>query len=111
VYHTALHALGSSLSLTGAFAIGWALHRSLWVGDIGLLSPPAVGAVAVGVALVAGGQYVERRYDRPGRDAGASEGEDEGGAENESEEYDDSLAPVDEETLADSDAERDESRD
>jgi hypothetical protein len=119
VYDTVLHAVGSSLTLTGAFAIGWALHRTLWVGDLPLTSPAAVGAVAVGVALVGAGRAVERRYEDRIRTRGGSADENEGGREDEDgpdpdgaeQEYDESFSPVDEATLEASDADRDGARD
>jgi hypothetical protein len=100
-------AVGSTLTLTGAFAVGWALHRTLVVGDLAATSPPVVAAVAGGAALIGVGRALERRYGRevPAGD-GTDDGADETATDPEETEFDERFAPVEEADLAD--RERDE---
>ncbi len=58
-----LRTVGSTLLLIGAFAIGWALHRSFVVGDVPFGSPPFVFAIVGGLVLVAAGGYLEKQFD------------------------------------------------
>ncbi|MFB6120894.1 MAG: hypothetical protein ABEJ68_07255 [Halobacteriaceae archaeon] len=81
-------AVGSSLTLTGAIAVGWGLHRAVVRGEIALTSPTAVAAIGGGVALVAVGHTVERRAER------ASAGETEDDSEPNSE-FDERFSPLD----------------
>jgi len=84
------HSVGSAGTILGALAIGWALHAVL--NGRRATSFPVVASVAVGVALVAGGRLVERRFE--GEALGIGTDDEADGAE-----YDDALAPVDEAAL------------
>ena len=90
-------AVGSTLTLTGAVAIGWGLHRAVWLGDLALGSPAFVLAVGGGAALVAAGWYLEAS---PSVEADEGEPEAEDAEETE---YDERFSPMDADRLADGD--------
>lgn len=89
-------AVGSSLTLTGGVAIGWAFHRTLWLGDLSLAAPASVAGFGGGAALVAAGRYLEGEPPETGDDT------DEGADESE---YDERFSPVDADQLGDGDGE------
>jgi hypothetical protein len=82
------NAVGSSLTLTGAIAVGWGLHRIVVLGDLAPTAPAAVAALAGGAAVAALGWRLESRP--------ATDGEDD--AETEAT-YDERFSPVDEGAL------------
>ena len=86
------HALGSVVTLTGAFMIGWVLHQ-VFVQNA--LDPTAPGAVLVGLGgllAVAVGRRIERGFD-PAAYVVDPEPEDD------EEEFDETFSPVSEEML------------
>lgn len=96
------HTLGSVITLTGAFMVGWVLHQ-VFVQDA--FAPTAPAAVFVGfggLLAIAVGRRLERGFD-PSWFVLDPEPDDEEA------EFDEDLSPVDEEMLAG--RERDDSRD
>lgn len=86
------YTLGSVVTLTGAFMIGWVLHQVLVQST---LAPTAPGAILVGVGgllVIAVGRRIERGFD-PSEFVVDSDSE-----ENE-ESFDENLSPIDDEMM------------
>jgi hypothetical protein len=90
--------VGSVLLLTGAFAIGGILHRTVVEGTLAATSPAAVGGVLVGAALVFAGKRLEGGLAARPPDGGHENGND--GDDDGDGEFDERLSPVDESDLS-----------
>lgn len=87
------HSLGSVVLLTGAFAVGWAVHVTLVTSQAGLLDPAPVFATVGGAALIALGRRMERHFDPSAFVRGDEDEDDE-------ESFDEELSPLEEGQLA-----------
>lgn len=85
------YSFGSAVILAGAFAIGGVLHAAFVEGGLPITSPAAVFGILGGVALVAIGRALERRFD-PSEFVPDSEDEEE-------EEFEEELSPISEADL------------
>ena len=57
------YSFGSAVMLAGAFAVGWVLHQVFVRGTLSVTAPPSVIGLALGLALIAVGRALERRFD------------------------------------------------
>lgn len=80
-----LSLFGSTVSLLGAFTVGWALH-AVWQDGIAAWSPAPVTGGLIGGILLVGGYRWQRRFE-PSRLVA--------GREDDEHEYDPSLSPID----------------
>jgi hypothetical protein len=101
-------AMGSMVTLVGAFIVGAVLHQTLVQNNYPITRPIAVFGLLAGVAVIAVGLRLEGRFEpsdyvpdaeREGDDGDDGEGEGEG-----DEGFDDRLSPVSEEMLEDREA-------
>ncbi|HKL30071.1 MAG TPA: hypothetical protein VJ898_12515 [Natrialbaceae archaeon] len=98
-----LHLIGGTAVLVGAFGIGWVLHRSFFVGDLGIASPAAVITLALSAVAIVVGRRLETAWDP------TSVLPEEPTAEDESEDdFDAEFSPLDDDSLEG--YERDESK-
>jgi hypothetical protein len=98
-----LHLVGGTAVLVGAFGIGWVLHRSFVVGDLGIASPVAVATLALSVVAIVVGRRLETAWDP--RSVLPEEPTGEDGSEDD---FDAEASPLDEGSLEG--YERDESK-
>lgn len=89
-------AFGSGLSLFGAFAVGAVLNEVVVKGTTAASSPFAVGGTLLGLAMIAVGLYLERKFN-PSKHVPDDEQEDED--EEAEAEFDEEFSPIDEEML------------
>lgn len=90
-------AMGSTVTLVGAFIVGGVLHQAVVKGAYAVTSPPAVLGVALGLAVILVGKRLEARFD-PSEYVPDAKEEDE---DEEGEEFDEKYSPVPEERLED----------
>lgn len=83
---------GAVFTVSGAFAIGWAIHQVFIQGTLGPTSPPAVFATAIGAFAIWFGRRLERGFDPSSFVVDTEDDEDE-------EEFDERFSPVSEEML------------
>lgn len=86
------HALGSAVTLTGAFMVGWVLHQVLVQGALDPTAPAAVLVGIGGLVVIAVGRRIERGFDPSDYVVDPEPEEDE-------EEFDERFSPVSEEML------------
>ena len=97
------HTLGSVVTLTGAFAVGWVLHQVFVQQALEPTAPAAVFGTVGGLLAIVLGRRVERGFDPSAfvTDTEPEEADDDA--------FDEDFSPVNEEMLAG--RERDDSRD
>lgn len=88
------HTLGSVVTLTGAFAVGWVLHQVFVESVLALTSPVAILGALGGLAVIAIGRRLERGFD-PSEFVVDPEPD-----EDDEESFDERFSPVSEEMMA-----------
>lgn len=86
------YTLGSVVTLTGAFMVGWVLHQVLVKGTLDPTHPASVLVGLAGLLAIAAGRRIERGFDPSAFVVDPEPEEDE-------EEFDEDLSPVSEEML------------